>query len=104
MEAKRLDLRFQFLYGAIRRVFDVVLEVDGIVFQFLYGAIRSFDGTINNLAVNEFQFLYGAIRSESRIKTSDVLKDFNSYMVRLEVSMCFSLIMLSLISIPIWCD
>ncbi len=87
LEIKPLKSVFQFLHGAIgcNQMLSTFAELP--IFQFLHGAI----GCLNKTYVNDirviFQFLHGAIGCLITFMFSVILPNFNSYMVRLDVSL-----------------
>ena len=77
---------FQFLNGAIKRIFFTVGTTGAPVFQFLNGAIKSFFGWLKQSFIIAFQFLNGAIKSKKVLKRLPEQPYFNSSMVRLKVA------------------
>ena len=74
------------------------------IFQFLYGAIGSVRQVLAGNFETRFQFLYGAIGSFTEQRDRIKKISFNSYMVRLEESTRHLRITRPAFSIPIWCD
>ena len=74
-------------------------------FQFHYGAIKRVISVINVLCLHKFQFHYGAIkRSWLLVLALTGLINFNSIMVRLKDPKGKIQKLREAISIPLWCD
>ena len=117
---------FQFLYGAIKCIEDLIASYNKNPFQFLYGAIKWFDmeGSFEWFSLfqflygaikwkskadcafmwKKFQFLYGAIKCFAKFLDSWIAINFNSSMVRLNGRDVPIAEINKHISIPLWCD
>ena len=73
-------------------------------FQFQNGAIKRRMPTPLLASIYRFQFQNGAIKSLTSGYMPTWVRNFNSRMVRLKERHTINLVILSLISIPEWCD
>ena len=96
--------KFQFQYGAIKRLNKGIYFRMPYLFQFQYGAIKRSLVIARLCGVNEFQFQYGAIKSKILHHIYHIICDFNSSMVRLRDNSVASTDCFFFISIPVWCD
>ena len=77
-------MRFQFLYGAIKRYIGRTFP-PLFMFNFNSFMVRLKVPAITNASNSfEFQFLYGAIKSLRVKPVPDSFENFNSFMVRLK--------------------
>ena len=74
---------FQFQYGSIIRVFNILLFYVILKFQFQYGSIISFNLQSRHVGKNIFQFQYGSIIRQIVLAGATIQQDFNSNMVQL---------------------
>ena len=96
---------FQFQYGAIKSTLRNRSGFNLPQFQFQYGAIKSGEIFSRHRFRKKFQFQYGAIKRVSFLNAIQPLEYFNSNMVRLRVAEYINQApSLNRISIPIWCD
>ena len=78
---------FQFHYGTIKRVSELLSGQCRYLFQFHYGTIKSSDPLVKFGQFMKFQFHYGTIKRSRTTTIRRRMKNFNSTMVRLKESL-----------------
>ena len=76
--------KFQFHYGTIKSLNRMSFPTSETLFQFHYGTIKSGVHDAMIILRNWFQFHYGTIKRWRTGKLDDMIKHFNSTMVRLK--------------------
>ncbi len=77
-------MQFQFHYGSVKSIKQLLEHVKGVLFQFHYGSVKRQQAVVTPFNLIIFQFHYGSVKRLIVSSVAPFKLHFNSTMVRLK--------------------